>query len=237
MELKIREIDSASLDKIVDLHMRVLHEEFITKLGKRFMRTYYLAFAESPYAVALMAEDGTNPVGALLGTLNPTRHYPWVVRNFGFRLFVDAIAEFLKQRAVAREFLRTRLVRYSTWFWRKVKNKLRTASRPSMETASAERTLQVADITHLWVYQSKHRIGTSLVMKYESIARASGVTCVDLVTLPDELGGAAPFYRKLGFQELGIRISRSGERFVLCRKILTSETRKTDDCPTHTFAH
>lgn len=237
MDLRIREIDYASLDGIVDLHMRVLHEEFITKLGARFMRTYYQAFASSPYAVALAAEDESTPVGALLGTLNPALHYPWVLRNFGMRLFTDALIECIKRPTVAREFMETRLLRYATWFWRKTKGRFQNRFLPSSEFIGKQSGPRVADITHLWVCQSKHRIGTSLVTQYESVARKSGVTCVDLVTLPDELGGAAPFYRKLGFQELGIRVSRSGEHFVLCRKTLAPEPRESAPCPHRTFAH
>lgn len=218
----IREIKPDDLKRIVDLHMVVLGDEFITRLGKGFMRTYYQAFAQSSHAKALMAEIDGRPVGALLGTLVPSSHYEWMIKHAGLKLCLHMVCHSILNPATGYDVLRTRFLRYAMGVLRYVRRTLSKWTIRTTRDLPTPVTNRVADITHLFVdpHVRGERIGSALVHAYESQARLHGVSRVDLVTLPPNEGGAGTFYQRLGWTPCGTRTSRSGEKFILYTKEL-----------------
>lgn len=70
---------------LAQLHALELPTEFISGLGPGFLNRYHRAFAQSPYATALVAADSRTdePVGALFGTFDNSAHSAYLVRHHG----------------------------------------------------------------------------------------------------------------------------------------------------------
>lgn len=234
--------DSPLLNPAVTLHQQVFQEEFIARLGHRFLRRYYQAFASSPYAVVLIAtSEGNQCLGALVGTYQPIEHYEYLTRHYGIRLALAMITHSLVHPKVAALFIRTRFTRYLFGVLRQVRSMLRREAsfsspreqerppQPSMALSAKTdgQSVQVGEITHLFVNPEMRSrgLGGKLVRHYESLARRAGVDRVDLVTLPYEKGGAGPFYEQLGWRHHSTKFSRSGEEFCLYQKMIDVDTR------------
>ena len=217
--VSVRPVLPGDLDAVSRLHIEILSDEFIVRFGLRFLKRYYRAFAESSHAVALVAVDDNSGaiVGGLLGTLNPSLHYRYLIRYHGVYLAGTVVLRSLTRWALARDFLRTRIKRYALGVMRSL---FRHESQHS-HTAPIT-TNKVADLTHLFVSSPAHSkgIGSSLMRTYTSMVRRGGIQYIDLVTLPSDLGGAGSFYEKLGCTLVRKHVSQSGEVFLLYRLVL-----------------
>ncbi len=231
IEISYLDLSSIYAAEAVTLHEQVFRDEFIARLGVRFLHRYYRAFAESPYAVALIAVSPSGALaGALLGTLDPGNHYQWLIRKHGLGLAAAVLEQSIRHPSVARMLIRTRLKRYVSGVMRQFikRSGVATANPDSGYSVRATQTIghvsakapKVGDITHLFVnpgLRSKG-VGASLVRAYEHLATRFGIRRIDLVTLPPTEGGAGPFYEKLGWTFAQTRVSRSGETFHLYQK-------------------
>ena len=202
------------------LHLRELPGDFITRFGESFLRSYHLAFAQSPHAVVTIADDHTTGrvVGALFGTLDTRAHYDFLVRRHGPELALRIAARSVRDPGLARDLLRSRAKRYV----RGVARSLFSGKRAGASEGGAME--RVGLLAHVMV-DSDYRqrgIGATLVSAYEKRARAAGLERLELVTFPDERG-AGPFYERLGWKYGGERISRSGEHFALYYRLLADE--------------
>jgi GNAT superfamily N-acetyltransferase len=234
-EIRISHLNMLSIyaAEAITLHEHVFCDEFIARLGARFLHRYYRAFAESPYAVALIAVNPSGTLtGVLLGTLDPVSHYRWLIRQHGVGLATAVVQQALRHPNVARVLIRTRLKRYVSGVVRQFTKRSEVASVSRDSGYARKQNLQtqsppankpkVGDITHLFVsprLRSKG-VGASLVMAYEHLAARFGIDRIDLVTLPTADGGAGPFYEKLGWTFADTKVSRSGETFHLYQKWL-----------------
>lgn len=202
------------------LHARELPGDFITRFGEGFLRSYHLAFAQSPHAVVAVADDRTTGrvVGALFGTLDTRSHYGFLVRRHGPELALRIAARSVCDPGLARDFLRSRAKRYVRGVARSLFSGKRTGA---PDDGLVER---VGLLAHVMVDGDYRRwgIGAALVAAYEMRARAAGLDRLELVTFPDGRG-AAPFYGRIGWKYGGERVSRSGERFALYYRRLTDE--------------
>ncbi len=217
----VQPIARNELTQVVAIHQNVLDDEFITRFGRGFLRRYYMAFIDSPYAVALAAldegEEQEHVAGVLLGTLHPAQHYHYLVRRHGSFLAGHVAMQALLHPVFGYELYRTRAKRYVQGIYRSLQHR---GSSPSNQEIQAPQL--VGDLTHLAVNPA-HRgkgIGSLLVRAYEQAAREARLDRIDLVTLPRELGGAGVFYERLGWLPNGTQISRSGEKFIRYSKHL-----------------
>jgi GNAT superfamily N-acetyltransferase len=219
-EVVVREILMDELDIVAKMHSAVLADEFIARFGHRFLRRYYRAFSESPYAVALVAvHHGTGSIlGALLGTLNPSEHYRYLTRRHGVHLASIVVLRSLIHFNLARDLVQTRAKRYTQGVMRSLVRK-----RDMQTGRDTSVALKVCDLTHLFVNRSSQSqgVGTLLTQVYITMVKNAGVDCIDLVTAPVEHGGAGPFYEKLGWDLRRIQVSQSEEKFLLYRLTLS----------------
>ncbi|OFW75471.1 MAG: hypothetical protein A2201_00430, partial [Alicyclobacillus sp. RIFOXYA1_FULL_53_8] len=192
-EIEIRPLVLSDLGNTVTLHQSQLATEFISRFGKRFLKRYYQAFADSPYAFALVAvETTTNQVvGALLGTVRASAHYRYMTRQCGWRLASLVVLQAILHPSLALEVCRTRAKRYLGGLFRHAVAALRKSQGENVVSFE-----QVGDLTHLVVDPSRRSqgIGSQLVQAYEFLAWQANVERIDLVTLPRQLGGAGDFY-------------------------------------------
>lgn len=215
--IEIRPLSRSDLRSAITLHQSQLASEFISRFGNRFLKRYYQAFADSPYASALVAvETKTDEVvGALLGTIRASAHYRYMTHRCGWHLASLVVLQTIRHPSLALDVYRTRAKRYLAGLF----HTLDIGSRDSAyaNSVSLER---VGDLTHLVVDTTRRSqgIGTQLVQAYEFLAWQADVERIDLVTLPRQLGGAGDFYERLGFLCVGTQVSKSGEPFLLYRK-------------------
>lgn len=214
----IQSLTARHVASAVELHQRVLADEFISRFGRSFLRLYYQAFAASADAVALVAVDPQTGavIGVLLGTLHPSSHYRFLVRRFGLPLAIAVTRAACVHPKLGWHVIQTRSIRYARGILRSLRGQSREHAQ--QETPA----LCTADLTHLGVDPAwrSQGIGSILVQAYEHLAHSAHVDQIDLVTYPPSAGGAGPFYERLGWQTDG-QVSRTDEHFVRYTKRLS----------------
>ncbi len=215
-------MDRGDLATTARLHHDIMPDVFITRFGVKVLRQYHLAFASSPYAIALVAtpSDGNRPIGFLLAAIDPASHYRYLVRHHGLQLAALVAAHLVSDPGLASELIRTRARRYASAVWRV----LRPASSPAgvngslTDAVTEPRTSELVDVAVEPAWRSSG-IGASLVRACEEVARGSGSERIELVTPPGD-SGAGRFYERLGWHAVRELDSRSNEHFVLYRREL-----------------
>lgn len=208
-----RPLAPGELREAARLHVRELPHEFLTRFGPGFIARYYRAFVESPHATALAVTDPDTrrPGGVLLGTFDTGAHYAFLVRRHGVALAGHATLQAMRDPALARDLLKTRLHRYLRGIFRSV----------GFEKESEPASDRVGFMAYIAVAGDRRSrgMGGALIRAYEDLARRRGLDRLELVTLPDERG-AGPFYSRAGWTHEGERTSRSGERYALYARVL-----------------
>ena len=174
------------------LHLAQLPHGFFPQLGRPFLAEYYRAFIASPYAVALVADDGRGVAGVLAGVVDG-RHNQWVVSNRGVRLGAVAVLSLVLRPWLVGPFVARRLRRYARAVYRV---RRRT---PEPEGAPPPRAA-LAVLSHIVVAESARGlgVGTSLADEFVRVARRHGAEMVRTTTL-EGAAGAVEFYRRMGW--------------------------------------
>lgn len=187
---RVRPALPGDMPAIARLHAEALPHGFLAGLGQRFLRSYDRTFADSPAAVALVAEVGDHPLGFLLGVVRPEEHAAWLRRKRRTRLAgLGALALLLRPPLLLR-FLRTRVARYAR-AWRGA----------SAATAPSKGSGSPAVLSHVAVEPAARGLGAGrlLVEAFGAAARDAGAPEARLLTVSGEQG-ATTFYRRLGWQ-------------------------------------
>ncbi|WP_052668154.1 GNAT family N-acetyltransferase [Nitriliruptor alkaliphilus] len=203
--IEVRPAREDDLPRTARVHRRCLPGGFFARLGTRFLRHYHATFAASSRATLLVAEDHGEVLGFLAGTTDNAAHYRTVVRRRSVRLLLSGVAAMARDRALASEFVRTRVARYA----RAIARQLR-ARRGPVPPAEAPAAPTVAVLTHVAVTEDARGSGAgrALVAAFTRRAREAGADEVRLVTAAD--GGARTFYRRLGWSSRGTRRAADG---------------------------
>jgi ribosomal protein S18 acetylase RimI-like enzyme len=203
----VRPARRGDLPATARLHARCLPDGFFAELGAGFLRAYHATFRRGPAAVALVAgpagaPDG-EPAAFLVGTLGNRRHYRWVVQRRALALGSRLVLALVRRPSVAVSFVRTRLGRYLRWLVRYPLRRGLPAPDPDGGASTAVTTGPVAVLTHVAVDPAARGLGLGqrLVEAFVGHARSAGAVEVRLVT--DDDGGAAGFYHRLGFEDVG----------------------------------
>ncbi len=220
-DFDVRRLAPEETREAAGLHERELPHEFLTRFGTKFLARYYRAFVESPDAVALAAVDARSGEleGVLISTLDTRAHYSNLVRLYGPALARAVGLQALRHPSLARDLLKTRLLRYARGIVRSLaKSPKSTQTDDESPESPAER---VGFLTYVAVSgESRGRgIGGALLAAYERMAREANLDRLELVTMTDERG-AGPFYIRAGWTYAGERVSRSGERYALYIRFL-----------------
>lgn len=180
------------------LHAAGLPDGFFARLGPAFLAVYLRTFLDGPDGVALVARDGDEVIGFVVGATRARRHSRWMVRRRGLRLAWRAMLAMLARPAVLLTFLRTRLGRY-------VRGLLKRLVPRSVAGSAQGSGEDLAVLLHVVVDgDARGRgIGGMLVERFVDELRDRGVSEVRLVTDADE--GAGALYRRLGWTRLGNR--------------------------------
>lgn len=183
---------------LVRLHAAGLPDGFFARLGPAFLAVYLRTFLEGPDGVALVARDGDEVIGFVVGATRARRHSRWMVRRRGLRLAWRAMLAMLARPAVLATFLRTRFGRY-------VRGLVRRLVPRSVTVPPGAGAADLAVLLHVVVDGNLRGrgVGGMLVERFVDALRDEGVAEVRLVT--DAAEGAGALYRRLGWTRLGNR--------------------------------
>ncbi|MEU0042768.1 GNAT family N-acetyltransferase [Streptomyces werraensis] len=188
-------MDPEQLPFVVTEHRRLFPDGFFARLGPAFLTAYTRTYVTSPHARAYIAEAGQQPVGFLVGVIDPAEHRRHVLQNHRRRLLLRAVGGLALRPLLALHFLRTRLGRYG----RKLLPRRRTAA-PQAPGPSGV----TAVLAHVAVIERARSrgIGGALINRFVEDAAASGCARVSLVTVAGP-GGAGPYYEARGWVPTG----------------------------------
>jgi GNAT superfamily N-acetyltransferase len=200
---EVRPLSRADIDFCVALHAKALPHGFFVDLGSRFMRAYYASLLESPHALAFAATISGQPVGFLVGLVDPRRHTMWLLRHRGPALALRAALGIAAHPEAGYRFVRTRVARYAR-AWRRHRGN--PPATPADEAAPAV-------LAHVAVLPGARRAGAGrrLVDAFEAAARSAGASRAVLTTLEGPLG-AGPFYASLGWTHTATHTTPDGRR-------------------------
>lgn len=192
----IRLLAPSEIDFAARLHAEALPHGFFAALGHRYLKAYYRTFLESPDGVALVAKLRGEPVGFVVGSIDPEAHRRSSIRRHGVRLAWAGIAGLLRQPRLGLDFVGTRLVRYTKGILRVLRP--RPARLPDAGDSPAQGRTGV--LLHVAVVPSARGLGVgeALVGAFVDCARRAGLRRLELVTLAQE-DGATSFYERLGW--------------------------------------
>ncbi|MFE9029036.1 GNAT family N-acetyltransferase [Streptomyces iakyrus] len=216
----LRPMGPEDLPFVVAEHRAHFPDGFFARLGQRYLTAYTRTYLTSPHARAYIAEADGQPVGFLVGVIDPIAHRQHVVRAHGRGLFLRACGSLSLRPGLALHFIRTRLGRY-------VHRLLSDRGDPVQATADVPpRAGVTAVLAHVVVIGRvrSYGLGSALIRRFTEDAVSAGCARVDLVTAagPDGAGG---YYERLGWRSTGEIRTPEG------RPLLTYEYDLTDEAP------
>ncbi len=214
----IRTLNLSDLSQALELHKDLLAEEFISTCGDKFLYHYYRTWMSTPYGVSIGAFEDNELVGLLLGSINPSLHYRYMLSNGGLLLAYDLGIHALKNSQFRRELIRTRLKRYLFAIGRVIKSSLLPKNRKSDTTlrtqAENNSHVRIGEITHLLVSNRSQGKGIGALLVNEMIARSTPLNLSKIVLVTPPQSKAKDFYSHIGFKEDTVLTNSSGETFL-----------------------
>jgi GNAT superfamily N-acetyltransferase len=213
--LTVRPLVESDVDSSSQIHLEVLHMEFLARCGRRFIGHYHRAWVGSPHGLALACVDGDGRLlGVALAAFDPPRHFRSMVRHHGLQLASSLLGQAIAHPTFGKALISTRAVRYSRGLARMLVSQLH----PGQGTAAAtDARSKVGEVTHVMVSaQAQGRgVGRALLVEIRRRAVRAGLSELVLVTPPglDAMG----FYEHMGWRREGQLTSRSGETFLAYR--------------------
>lgn len=201
------------------LHRDLLPNGLFPRLGDRFVRRWHQTFVDDDAAVAIGVRDGSGGLhGFLLGTTDQHGYSARTIRRHGRRLALHGGAALLLRPRLAYGFVRTRAGRYARRLLRRgqvVAPSLATTASTTAGTTGAPTSSDMVGVLHALISVPTSRgrgVGAALVQQFERAARERGTPLLQLVTQAE--GGAADFYRAIGWEVTDRRRDRDGHSIV-----------------------
>ena len=205
----------SALPQTAALHRELLPHGLFPSLGDRFVRRWHATFVDSPYGVSAVAVDaGGRCCGFLLGTIDQRRYTSQTLRDDGVALAAWAALGLLRRPRLAVHFLRTRAGAYL--------RRVLATRLPAQAQAVPPPAGQPVAVLHAVATTPGARgqgVAAALVAHFEQELRRHGARRMQLVTRAD--GGAAGFYRRLGYEETDRRPNRDGVLMIQFDRDLT----------------
>ena len=199
--LRVRPLEPADAAWTSELHAVELPHGFFVRLGGPFLRTYHRTFVESPFGIALVAEDDDGPAGFLVGATEARPHRAWVLRQRRRRLAALAVAGLARHPHAAFDFVRTRVRRYAA---------AALSYRGDVRYRDLRSSQPTAVLKHVVVDPARRRSGAgrALAEAFADEARARGAVRARLTTLAD--GDAERFWQALRWRRTGAALDEDG---------------------------
>ncbi|WP_051814691.1 GNAT family N-acetyltransferase [Streptomyces iakyrus] len=198
-------MDPEDLPFVVAEHLRHFPDSFFARLGPKFLTAYDRTYLTSPDGRAYVAEMGGQPVGFLIGGIDPAAHRRHVLRDYGRGLLLRALGSLCLRPRLALHFLRTRLVRYG----RKLIPNRAARQAPAVGPTGVTAVLDYVVVAE---HARCRGIGSRLIARFVKDATDAGCARVTLVTAAE--GGAGPYYERHGWLPQGEIRTPEGRRLL-----------------------
>ena len=204
----LREMASADVPIVVDLHLRAFPGFFLSALGAPFLRVYYRNVLRDGGSIALVAEDASGLEGFVVGSVDPAGFYGRLLRRRWYAFALAAVPGVLRHPSVAGRVARA-------------------LRHPSESRAG----VRVAGVYSLAVDPLRwgSGVGRALVDRFCALAHARGATQVFLETDAEGNERVNRFYAATGFTETGRRKTPEGRVLVDYVRVLDAEAGGPDD--------
>lgn len=216
-DLNVVPLEPPHLGFTARLHLDALRSGLFPRLGPRFLRSYHRTFIDSPHGVALLAEHAGRPAGFLLGTVDNTEHYRWVLRHRGLRLAAVGLLAALARPRVLLDIVRTRAHRYvrGAWLLARARSGRVRPTAPAATTGGAPRAV----LAHVAVSSDLRGRGGGAKLErrfVEEVQRAAPEASMHVVAPCDD-GGATGFYQRQGWELVRETVDVDGHAIALLR--------------------
>jgi len=192
-----------------DWHVRHLRHGFFPQLGRDFVRRWHRTFVDTPAGRAEVAERDGAVVAVLLGAVDQAAYVTQVIAGHRWPLVRRAALALLLRPRTAGRFVTTRAGRYARRLLRRGAADGPAAPRPQGPQGGSR---PVVAVVHVLITDPTARgsgAARALVERFSVQARTAGAESVEIVTVDGE-GGAAGFYRRLGWTDLGAKPDKDG---------------------------
>lgn len=208
-EITVEQAAESDLQRTAFLHVTELPHGLFPKLGQGLVFRWHRAHVRSGYGIVLVAHDGHNVAGFIVGTTDQRANVSWIIRHHRRELISAGPLALAVRPWLALSFLRIRGLRYAR---RILRPDLDASSAPDRSLPNRSTTGPVAVLEAVvvdWPERGKG-IGTMLVEAFLKQVAAAGVDRVELVTKADARG-AAGFYEHNGWRRVGGHTDRDGD--------------------------
>lgn len=179
--MTIERLTARHVNEVAALHVRSL-AGVLTQLGPMSARAYYAACAESPLAIAFVAEESGRVTGFVLGAISHPRLRRDVLRRRPAAVLAGVAAGALRHPAIV------------SWLARSVRD---GSDGEDYDTSAPELIyLAVADAAR------RQGVARALVIRFADAMRSAGRAAFELSVAEDN-PGAVSFYERLGFERTG----------------------------------
>lgn len=173
-----RKMEKTDVPKVVDIHLRGFPGFFLTFLGPRFLRQFYLAILAHPSGIAFVFEEGGRIGGFVAGSANASGLYSELLARRWWAFGATALPAALRRPTI-------------------VPRLLRAFSRPHAEVRSAGAGKLMSICVDPEVQNGG--MGKSLVEAFLEEAKRRGLRSVTLETDLEGNDAVNTFYRRQGF--------------------------------------
>lgn len=201
IEVSVRRMNSAELDRVVEIHLEAFPGFFLTYLGRRFLVRFYESILADPTGIALIAVvPGQGVVGFAMGTTEPHGFYSRLFRRRLLPIGLSILPSILRRPSTLIRVIRRVLQRATG----------PTAALPGTELMSLA-VRPAARGVHA---------GKRLVETFMDEARRAGSESLWLLADAVDNEAVLEFYKRLGFANIRQMTTPEGRRMVEYRRNL-----------------
>ena len=166
---------SSDLNGIVQLHIKVFPNFFMTNMGNLFLKEYYQALLEYPKNISLVAVQNDQVVGFIVGFGDPPLFYKFYRQRYKRLIIPILLAIIQKPKLISRTFFNFR------------------------RTNSVKAEKYEVEMSSIAVNPLNKGIGHLLVDNFIEIARQERYSSIYLTTDKENNYKVNSFYQKQGF--------------------------------------
>jgi GNAT superfamily N-acetyltransferase len=190
--ITVEPLASQDLDTVVRVHLQAFPSFFLSFLGPRFLREFYVSFLVDPAGIGFVASEREGQVlGAVVGPLNPQGYFKRLLRRRWWAFCLASVGAVGRNPACLKRLVRAVFYRGEA------------PSGPARALLSSIAVLPSAQ---------GHGVGKALVQRWVEEARRRGAAGCYLTTDAEGNGDVNAFYQRVGWRLESAYVTPEGRR-------------------------